>query len=291
MRTANPAFKKSEFQPAQTWDDVYGSNASPSAKTAAPSGVLRATHMTINGTVVKTGLLLSMCVATAMVAWNLSAPEIVETAAGTMMVAGQVSPIVLTAGGAIVGLVFALICSFAPKSAPVTAPAYALSQGFFVGGISTLYATMFASPEGQLNTGLILNAGVLTFGILGGLLAGYGFGIIRPGPVFKKIIITATLGLCVYTVLALILGMTGLMPSLMSIYDPSNGGLLSIGFSLFVVGLASANLVLDFDFIEQGARNRAPKYMEWYAGFGLLVTLVWLYVEVLRLLAKIQSRE
>jgi len=288
MRTSNPAFKKSEFQPAQSWDDVYGSSNAPASATAKPASI---NHMTINGTVVKTGLLLSMCVATAMVAWNISAPSFVETATGTAMVAGQVSPFAVTIGGAIVGLVFALICSFMPKTAPVTAPAYALSQGFFVGGISTLYATMFASPEGQLNTGLILNAAVLTFGILGGLLAGYGFGIIRPGPVFKKIIITATLGLLAYIVLALVLGITGLMPSLLSVYDPSNGGLVSIGFSLFVVGLASANLVLDFDFIEQGARNKAPKYMEWYGGFGLLVTLVWLYLEVLRLLAKIQSRD
>lgn len=275
MRTSNPAFKKSEFQPAQSWDDVYGSGNTPASATARPAP---SNHMTINGTVVKTGLLLSMCVATAMVGWNL----IVNETANAMLV---------TFGGAGLGLVFALICSFFPKTSPVTAPAYALSQGFFVGGISALYASMFATENDQLNTGLILNAGVLTFGILGGLLAGYGFGIIRPGPVFKKIVITATLGLVAYFLLALVLGITGVMPSLMSVYDPSNGGLISIGFSLFVVGLASANLVLDFDFIEQGARNKAPKYMEWYGGFGLLVTLIWLYLEVLRLLAKLQSRE
>lgn len=289
MRTANPAFKKDEFQPAQTWNDVYGSGSTQHASGKAIAGSPK--HMTIAGTVTKTSLLLTMCVATAMVAWNLSVPEIVSVPEGTAVIAGKFSPMLFTAGGAIVGLVFALICSFAPKTAPVTAPAYALSEGFFVGGISTLYATRYATADGMLNTGLVLNAGVLTFGILGGLLAGYGFGIIRPGPVFKKIVITATLGLCLYTILALVLGMTGLMPSMMEIYNPSNGGLFSIGFSLFVVALASSNLVLDFDFIEQGARNQAPKHMEWYGGFGLLVTLVWLYVEILRLLAKIQSRD
>ncbi len=282
FRTSNPAFNKDEFKPAQTWDDVSarGGEYAPAADAPGRPAIPRANHMTINGTVTKSFLLLGMCMATAMLAWNLSLDGAEPT--------GMLYPLFL--GGLLGGLVFGLVCSFAPKTAPVTAPLYALADGLFVGGVSAWYAVAFSEKSEMLNTQLIFNAALLTFGIFGGLLAGYGTGMIRPGPIFKKVVITGTLGLLVYIGIAFIAGLFG-NGSLWSVYDPSNGGLVSIGFSLLVVALASANLVLDFDFIEHGAKNKAPKYMEWYGGFGLLVTLVWLYVEVLRLLAKLQSRD
>jgi uncharacterized YccA/Bax inhibitor family protein len=128
---------------------------------------------------------------------------------------------------------------------------------------------------------------LLTFGILGGLLVGYSTKVLRPGPVFRNIVITGTIGVCCYGLIAVIAAMFGSF-SLASVYSPSNGGLISIGFSLLLVGLASGNLVLDFEFINQGVRNQAPRHMEWYGAFGLLVSLVWLYLEVLRLLAKLR---
>lgn len=284
FRTANPAFNKDEFKPAQTWDDVAAQHpgaAMPSAP--SESGVpklAKAAHMTVGGTVNKTFLLLAMCMSTAILSWNMSLDGAEPTS--LMM------PFLL--GGVLGGLVLGLVCSFAPKTAPVTAPLYALAEGCFVGGISALYAVRFSGESGMLNSGLIFNAGLLTFGIFGGLLTGYATGMIRPGPVFKKMVVTATLGVFLYALIAMGASLFGSY-SLASVYNPSNGGLVSIGFSLLLVGIASANLVLDFDFIEHGAKNQAPRYMEWYGGFGLLVTLVWLYVEVLRLLAKLQSRE
>ena len=178
------------------------------------------------------------------------------------------------------------------RTAPVAAPAYALFQGLFVGGISAVYAIRFARPAAddgsmQLNTGLVFNAALLTFGILGGMLLGYKTGLIRSGPVFRKVVVAATLGACLYAVVALIAAMFGSF-SLASVYDPSNGGLISVGFSVLLVGIASANLILDFEVVEVGVTNRSPRAMEWYAGFGLLVTLVWLYLEMLRLLAKLR---
>lgn len=280
FRTANPAFKKDEFRPAQTWSDVAGRGgtyATAPTRAEAAKGA-----MSIGGTVTKTSLLLAMTITTSIVSWNV----------------GRDNPdlaMPLTFGGAIAGFVLALVCSFAPRTTPITAPLYALVEGLFVGGISSFYADRFAVPAAEAtavtpNTGLVFNAGLLTFGIFGGLLAGYGTGIIRPGPVFKKVVITATLGVCLYALFAFVASLFGAF-SFGAVFDPSNGGMLSIGVSLLLVGLASANLVLDFDFVENGVKNGAPKYMEWYAGFGLLVTLVWLYIESLRLLAKLQSRD
>jgi len=200
-------------------------------------------------------------------------------------------------GGGILGFIIALVCTFKPTTAPITAPLYALCQGFFVGGISAVYAARFSTPVSasvggstsgmSLNSGLIFNAALLTFGILGALCFAYGSRLIRPGPWFRNTVIVGTLGACAYALIAMVASMFG-APSLASVYDPNNGGLISIGFSLLLVCLASANLVLDFEMIEHGVNARAPRYMEWYGAFGLMVTLVWLYLEVLRLLAKLR---
>lgn len=300
FRTSNPAFRQNAFAPAQTWDDASpqgqgrqspSPSLSPEEKAQAVARA-RPDHMTIHGVVQRTWFLLALCVITSVFAWNIT------TAAEPI-----VSPLLLLFGGAIGGLITGLICSFAPRTAPFTAPIYAIFEGGLLGSLSAFYAARFARPAIDaatgvaetgsplaLNTGLVMNAALLTFGILGGLLLGYSTGVIRPGPWFRKAVVTATFGVVVYIGIAWIASMFGSF-SLLSVYDPSNGGLISIGFSLLLVGIASANFVLDFEFVENGVRNKAPRYYEWYAGFGILVTMIWLYVELLRLLSKLQSRD
>ncbi len=285
FRTGNPVFTKSDaFQPAQSWDDLNAQGRGYDTESGAPAARGRASHMTIQGSVNKTFLLLAMCTASAIGAWTL-----IDPAAGPEGMNSQyLMPLLL--GGALGGLVLGLITVFAPRAAVVTAPLYALAEGAFVGSISALYAQMFATENEALNMGLIFNAILLTFGITGGMLAGYTTRLIRPGPRFRKFVMTAMLGLIGYFLVAVVASLFGSY-SLVSVYDPSNGGLISIGFSLFVVGIATANLVLDFEFIESGSKAGIAKHYEWVGAFGLLVTLVWLYLELLRLLAKLHSRD
>lgn len=285
FRSSNPAFThNSAFAPAQTWGDLESQGrAGGTPGYAVPARPAPATTMTVQGTVNKTFFLMALAMTTAVFTW-----------AQSVSADPMVSPRLLLLVGCFGGLIAALVCCFAPKTAPITAPIYALLEGCFLGGISAYYAMRFGGQSLQagggavaLNTGLVFNAMLLTFGILGGLLLGYSTGLLRPGPIFRNIIVTGTMGVCVYLLIALGASMFGSY-SMASVYDPSNGGMVSIGFSLLLVALASGNLVLDFEFIHDGVRNRAPRSMEWYGAFGLLTTLVWLYVEVLRLLAKLR---
>lgn len=285
FRTSNPALRNDAFRPAQTWDDLERQGrggviaATATAPASGATAVVDRSVMTLSGTVNKSFILLGLCLTTAIFAWTMTTrPDPI------------VPPGLLVFGGAIVGLILAMVCSFKPRTAPVTAPLYALAEGLFVGGVSALYAMSFAKPGAGLATGLVFGAVLMTFGIFGGVLVGYKTGLIRATPGFTKFVTAATIGVCLYAVLAIVLSLFG-VHGLSSMYDPRNGGLLSIGFSAFVVILASANLVLDFETINNGVQNRAPKHMEWFGGFALLVTLVWLYLEVLRLLAKLQSRD
>lgn len=291
FRTSNPAFRNEPFGAAQTWGDlerqgrsagIPGAGSADAAASAAREAVRAAAGvMTLQGTVNKTFFLLALCVGGSLLGWN----SMVHWGYGGLpMLAGAL-------GGFVVGLV----CCIWPRSAPITAPIYAVLEGLFVGGISAVYAARFAAkPVGQgameLNTGLVMNAALLTFGICGGLLVGYTTKLIRPGPVFRNAVMAGTIGVCLFLPIAWIASMCG-APSLLSVYNPSNGGVVSIAFSGLLVALASGNLVLDFETIAEGAANRAPKHMEWYGGFGLLVSLVWLYLEVLRLLAKLKGRD
>jgi len=186
----------------------------------------------------------------------------------------------LTIVGGIGGLITAFVTIFNKKASPITVPIYAVLEGFLLGGISFLY--------GQQFDGIVFNAIVLTLTILFSLLFAYRSGIIKATNNFKLGIFAATGGIFLFYVVAVIGSFFGLS---FSILDPTNSSMTSILFSLFIVVIASLNLVLDFDFIEQASENGAPKYMEWYGAFGLLVTLVWLYLEILRLLAKINSRD
>jgi uncharacterized YccA/Bax inhibitor family protein len=159
----------------------------------------------------------------------------------------------------------------------VTAPIYALLEGLVLGGVSLIFNSKW--------NGIALQAAMLTFGTLFAMLAAYRSGFIRATEKFKMGVVAATGGICLMYLVGWILSMFGMNMSFLY-----GNGMLSIGISVVVVVVAALNLVLDFDLIEQGAAVGAPKYLEWYSGFSLLVTLVWLYIEILRLLAKLNSR-
>jgi uncharacterized YccA/Bax inhibitor family protein len=220
-------------------------------------------RMTLEGTVNKTGLSLLILVATATLAWN------------QFLGPGAVVPLMWM--GALGGFVVALIIAFKKEAAPILTPIYAALEGLFLGAISFFYESQFP--------GIVINAVGLTFGTLAALLLAYRSGVIRATENFKLGVVAATGAIALLYLVSMGLGFFG--KSIPFIHD---AGPIGIGFSVFVVVLAALNLVLDFDFIERGAERGAPKYMEWYGAFGLLVTLVWLYLEILRLLAKLQGR-
>ena len=219
--------------------------------------------MTIGGTVNKTALSLVILLATASYVWNRGAAD--------------PSLWTFTLIGLIGGLLVAMTTVFKQTWAPFTTPVYAGLEGLALGGISVMFETRYP--------GIVSQAVFLTFGTLGALLAAYRSGVIRATENFKLGVVAATGGIALLYVLSFILGIFGIGIPLIH-----SSGTFGILFSVFVVVIAALNLVLDFDFIEQGAERRAPKHMEWYGAFGLLVTLVWLYFEILRLLAKLQSR-
>jgi uncharacterized YccA/Bax inhibitor family protein len=223
--------------------------------------------MTLNGTVNKSGILLALILVTASYTWGLyEGPQSASTLLPWVMMGG------------IGGFVLALITVFKKTWAPVTAPVYALLEGLFLGGVSAMFEASYP--------GIVMQAVGLTFGTLAALLLAYRSGLIRATENFKLGVVAATGG--IFLLYLVNFGMSFFGKSIPFIHE---SGLLGIGFSAFVVTIAALNLVLDFDFIENGVEQGAPKYMEWYGAFGLMVTLVWLYLEILRLLAKLQSRD
>jgi uncharacterized YccA/Bax inhibitor family protein len=226
--------------------------------------------MTIQGTVNKTGLLLLLVLLSATWIWSRFFGAL-EPSQSLPMIAPWMF------GGAIGGFVVALVTIFKKSWAGVTGPIYALLEGLFLGGISAIFEARYP--------GIVIQAVSLTFGTLLVLLVAYTSRVIRPSENFKLGIVAATGGIALIYMASFVLGLFGV--SMPYIHD---NGLIGIGFSLFVVVIAALNLVLDFDFIENGASQGAPKYMEWYGAFGLMVTLIWLYIELLRLLAKLRSR-
>jgi len=225
--------------------------------------VARDEAMTIGGVVNKTAMSLVILLCTATWTWHLSLSG--ERVAGLMML------------GTIGGLLTALVTIFKQPWAPVTTPLYAAFEGLALGGISAVFESRYP--------GIASQAIFLTFGTLGALLLAYRSGLIRATENFKLGIFAATGGIALVYLIGFVMSLFG--ASIPLIHSSGTVGVL---FSLFVVGVAALNLVLDFDFIEQGAERGAPKYMEWYAAFGLLVTLVWLYLEILRLMSKLQER-
>ena len=180
--------------------------------------------------------------------------------------------------GFIGGFVVALVTIFKKEWAPITVPIYAVLEGLALGGVSAVYAHEY--------TGIVQQAIFLTFGIFFTLLFAYKTKVIKPTENFKLGVFAATGGIALIYMISIIMSFFG--GEIPMIHD---SGPIGIGFSLFVVVIASLNLVMDFDFIEEACENSAPKYMEWYGAFGLLVTLVWLYLEILRLLAKLNGRD
>ena len=226
--------------------------------------------MSVRGAINKFGFLMLMVIAGAAYNWQLFQELKQSTMTILMMV------------GAIGGFVIALGITFKPNWAAYLAPAYGLLQGLFIGGISAIMNKVFEAKY----PGLVMQAVGLTFGVALAMFLLYNFRIIKATEKFKSVIIASTLGIGIFYLITMVLNMFGVNVSFM--HDSS---LLSIGISLFVVAIAAMNLILDFDMIEQGAERGAPKFMEWYGAFGLLVTIVWLYIEMLKLLSKLGSRD
>ena len=227
--------------------------------------------MTVTGAITKTAILAALLIAAGGVGWVITSPA-------------SSSMTNVTKFGIIIGsLVGSLICGialfFSQRLAPVLAPVYALCEGVLIGAISGMYAERWH--------GIVPQAALLTIGIMVAMLMAYAGGVIRATPFVTKAIITATIGVGLVYLTTFILQLCGVQ-GLNFIHQ---SGPIGIIFSLIVVGIAAFNFILDFDLIERGARSGAPKYMEWYAAYGLMVTLVWLYIEVLRLLAKIRSSD
>lgn len=245
MRTANPALNDKTFQ-------QIGSYQSSDT-------------MTLQGTVNKTIIMLFLAVAGAAYTWGL-------------FLEGNVNSLMMwMLGGAIGGFVVAMVTVFKKEWSTITAPLYAVLEGFFLGAISSMLENRFP--------GIVIQAVALTFGTAGCLLVAYKSGVIKATENFKLGVFAATGGIGLVYLATIILGFFHIQ--IPFIHD---SGIIGIGFSLVVVVIAALNLVLDFDFIEKGAEQGAPKFMEWYAAFGLMVTLIWLYLEILRLLSKLNSR-
>ena len=222
--------------------------------------------MTLEGTVNKTAIALLLLIFSAAYTWNMN-PE----NSSSLLLIGMF-------GGFIVGIA----THFKKDWAPITTPIYAVLKGLALGIVSRIYNDYLGYP------GIVEQAIFLTFGILFCLLFAYKTRIIKATENFKLGVFAATGGIFLVYLGSFIYSLfTGYS---FGVFNPQNGSLMSIGISLFIVVIASLNLVLDFDFIEEASENGAPKYMEWYGAFGLLVTLIWLYLEILRLLAKLNSR-
>lgn len=261
MRSGNPVLKESVFKGVSFRGETAG------AVVEEP--------MTMQGVMAKTSVLLLAVTAAAAFTWQKAG------SAG----AGAAMPWML--GGMLGALVLGFVIAFKPKLAPMLALPHALLEGLFLGAISAFYAAR-TGPEGVagLGGGIVLQAVVLTFGVAFAMLGLYIFRVIRVTQKLRSIVIAATGGIMLFYLISFVLSFFGVEVSL--IHSSGTAGIL---FSVFVVGLASFNLLLDFDIIERGVKTGAPKWMEWFGGFALIVTLVWLYIEVLRLLAKLQSRD
>ena len=240
IETSNPAFRNGAF----------------SRTVARPDeGV-----MTLGGTVFKSLVLVLVTVGFTIYTWQ-------------MIPLSNVGPYVI--GGAIGGLLIALLTIFKPHLAPWTAPIYAVVEGIALGGISAMYSAQYA--------GLPAQAVALTFGVFIVMLMLYTSGAVRATPMFRRVLVTAALALLGFYLLTFVVGFFGIQMPLVHSASP-----MGIAFSVVACLIASFFLILDFDLISEGVQRQAPKYMEWYGAFTLLVTLVWIYLEMIRLLGKLR---
>ncbi|MFH0754217.1 MAG: Bax inhibitor-1/YccA family protein [Candidatus Omnitrophota bacterium] len=261
QRTSNPVLK----------DDVFAS-----AGTFSPGQV-----MTIQGTVNKSLFMLFLLVVAGAWVWNMAMPQVMSgmdlevLAAQLSGSVGKAMPFMI--GGGILGFILALVTIFKKEWAGFTAPAYAVCEGALLGGISAVFELKYP--------GIVTQAVMLTLGTLFCLLMAYKTGLIKVTEKFRLGVFVATAAIGLLYLVSFVLGFFHVQIPFMV-----GSSLVSIGLSLFIVGIAALNLVLDFDFIEKGAEAGAPKFMEWYGSFALMVTLVWLYMEILRLLSKLRDR-
>jgi len=220
--------------------------------------------MTVSGTINKSFLMLVLLIASAAITW-------------IMTFNGQ-NPMILTIGGAIVGFVLVLIATFRPQSSGYLAPGYAIFEGLFIGGISAIFEAMYP--------GIVIQAVSCTFVTFMVCFGLYKYEIVKVNEKFRSVVIAATLAIATYYLISWLL-------TLFTSFQPVHYGnsMMSIGISAIVIVVAALNLFLDFDQIEKGVQQKMPKYMEWYGAMGLMITLVWLYIEFLRLLSKISSRD
>jgi uncharacterized YccA/Bax inhibitor family protein len=254
MESKNPFFRTKSF----TKTTAVGTN---SYETRA---IDYSETMTVSGTINKSFILLLLLLSTALGTWFLAS--------------SGYNPMILVIGGAIIGLILVVVSSFKPHLSPYLAPAYALFEGLFIGGISAVFEVMYPGIVIQAVGGTFVTF-IVCFGL-------YKYNIVKVTEKFKSVVIAATMAIAVYYLITWLLNMfTG--------YQAVHYGnsMMSIGISVFVIVIAALNLFLDFDQIEKGALENKPKYMEWYGAMGLMVTLVWLYIEFLRLLSKISSRD
>jgi uncharacterized YccA/Bax inhibitor family protein len=272
LRNSNPALNEKAFQrvseadagwaaQTQQLEDAY---AAPSAR---PPRVADGDTMTVSGTVWATAALLVLVVAAGVYGWNS-----VDATAESVSLPGWIFPVVLGALGV------AILTIFKPNLARFTAPVYALLEGAFLGAISAAYNTAY--------DGIVVQAVGLTVGVFAVMLFLFGTRVIKVTDKLRMGIVAATGAIFLVYMVNMVL----------SLFDAEvpflhDTGAMGIGISLLIVGVAAFNLLLDFDFVERGVAAGAPKKMEWYAAFGLLVTIVWLYLELLRLLAKLQGRD
>jgi len=250
-KTSNPAFGRGIFE--RSFTDVSNDRV-----------------MTLNGTANKAFVLIMLVILGAAYTWriffNNPNPEVVPASLTTYMLVGGIG-----------GLIASLVIIFRPPLAPWAAPVYAVLEGLFLGAISAFFEYKFR--------GIVIQAAGLTFLTLMAMLFLYRFRIIRVTDKFRMGVFAATGAVGLMYLIGFILSLFGVPFPLMH-----SNGTLGIGISLVVVGIAALNLVLDFDLVERGVESGQPKFMEWYAAFGLMVTLVWLYLEILRLLSKLNSR-
>lgn len=250
--TSNPALKPELFAGAMTAE--------------------RSATMTIAGTANRAMILTGLCAASAIGAygWIQSNP--------TAALLGAL-------GGLVLGLVLSLVMMFKPAASPVAAPAYALCQGLFVGAVSYLYANSATKAGNVTGPMIILQASVLTFGTLFAMLMLYRAGWLRATPMFKKVMAVAGVGVLLFCLATWVLPWCGVQMGW-----AWDGGPIAIAICVGLLLYASFSLIIDFDFVERGAASGAPRYMEWYAGFALLVTIVWIYLQFLRLLSMLNRR-
>ena len=243
-----------------------------------PISTWRPKVMTVNGTISATAVLFVLLLASAVAGWiNTGSPEIVTNSDGQLVYNYSIPA--LAWAGVIVGFGLALLLMFRPHLAKFVAPIYAIAEGFFVGALSRMYETFF--------NGIVVQAAGATIAVFAVMLVLYRTRILKVTERMRMVVTTATIGIMVFYGVCFLIQLFAGSGSVSFLASPS---LLGIAFSVFVAGLAAFNLALDFDFIERGSKMGLDKNFEWYGAFGLLVTIVWLYLEMLRLLSKLRSR-